>query len=176
MTTNKRDLVGVFDDEHSLIDAFEKALEKGVIIEEVYTPYPIHEILTGMKNKTNITTAAFFFGLIAIILILGGMYWAAVVSWPLHFGGKPFNTFPSFIVVTIVATILTITILTLLTFSIRSKIYPGKKADIIDIRATDDKFIILLDQEKMGMGKPEITKLFQNQGATEVYEKDANTN
>lgn len=173
---NKKYLVGVFNDEHTLIDAFEKALEKGVVIEEVYTPYPIHEILHGMKNKTRITYAAFFYGLFAVIMLIGGMYYAAVIDWPLHFGGKPFNTFPSFIVVTIVATILSITLLTLLTFSVRSKIYPGKKADIIDIRATDDKFIILLDQDKMGIEKPEITKLFQSYGASEVYEKEANTN
>lgn len=176
MITNKKYLVGVFNDEYTLIDAFEKALEKGVVIEEVYTPYPIHEILHGMKNKTNITTAAFFYGLFAVIMLIGGMYYAAVVDWPLHFGGKPFNTFPSFIVVTIVATILTITLLTLFTFSVRSKIYPGKTADIIDIRATDDKFIILLDQDKMGIDKPEVTRLFQTNGASEVYEKETATN
>jgi len=169
---NKKYLVGVFDSEHTLIDAFEKALEKGVVVEEVYTPYPIHEILHGMKNKTRITYAAFFYGLGAVILLLSGMYYAAVIDWPLHFGGKPFNTFPSFIVVTIVATILTITLLTLFTFSVRAKIYPGKKAEIIDIRATDDKFIILLDQETMNVGKPEITELFQAYGASEVYEKE----
>ena len=174
MITNKRYLVGVFDNEHTLVDAFEKALEKGVVIEEVYTPYPIHEILHGMKNKTNITTAAFFYGLFGVIAIIGGMYYAAVIDWPLHFGGKPFNTFPSFIVVSIVATILTITLLTLFTFSVRAKIYPGKQADIIDIRATDDKFIILLDQDKMGIDKPEVTKLFQTNGASEVYEKESN--
>jgi len=176
MTTNKKYLVGVFNDEHTLVDAFEKALKKGVVVEEVYTPYPIHEILHGMKNKTNITTAAFFFGLFAVIMLIGGMYYAAVIDWPLHFGGKPFNTFPSFIVVTIVGTILTVTLLTLFTFSLRSKIYPGKKADVIDFRATDDKFIILLDQDKMGIDKPEVTQLFQTNGASEVYEKETGTN
>lgn len=176
MITNRKYLIGVFDDEHTLVDAFEKALAKGVVIEEVYTPYPIHEILHGMKNKTNITTAAFFYGLFGVIAIIGGMYYAAVIDWPLHFGGKPFNTFPSFIVVSIVATILTITLLTLFTFSARSKIYPGKKADIIDIRATDDKFIILLDQNKMGMKIPEVTQLFQSNGASEVYQKEAASN
>ena len=176
MITNKKYLIGVFDNEHTLVDAFEKALEKGVVIEEVYTPYPIHEILHGMKNKTNITTAAFFYGLFGVTAIIGGMYYAAVIDWPLRFGGKPFNTFPSFIVVSIVATILTITLLTLLTFSVRAKIYPGKQADIIDIRATDDKFIILLDQDKMGMKIPEVTQLFQLHGASEVYQKESTSN
>ena len=176
MITNKKYVVGVFNDEHTLVDAFEKALEKGVIIEEVYTPYPIHEILHGMKVKTRITYAAFFYGVLGVVLLIGGMYYAAVIDWPLLFGGKPFNSFPSFIVVTIVATILIITLLTLFTFSVRSKIYPGKKAEIIDDRATNDKFIIVLDQDNMGIEMPEVTQLFENNGASEVYQKEANSN
>ena len=176
MITNKKYLVGVFNDEHTLIGAFEKALEKGVVIEEVYTPYPIHEILQGMKTKTRITYAAFFYGLFGVIALIGGMYYAAVIDWPLRFGGKPYNSFPSFIVVTIVANILIITLLTLFTFSARSKIYPGKKADIIDERATNDKFIIVLDQDNMGIEMPEVTQLFESNGASEVYQKEANSN
>jgi hypothetical protein len=164
-------LIGVFNDEHTLVDAFEKAIEKGVVIEEVYTPYPIHEILTGMKIKTRISYAAFFYGVFAVILMLSFMYYTAVVDWPLRFGGKPFNSFPSFIVVTIVTTILIITLLTLFTFSVRAKVYPGKVPVIFDERATDDKFIILLDQDKMGMEMSEIKELFQTHGASEVYQK-----
>ena len=171
MTTNKKYLIGVFNDEHTLVDAFEKAIEKGVVIEEVYTPYPIHEILMGMKIKTRIRHAAFFYGLFGVISLLGFMYYAAVIDWPLRFGGKPFNSFPSFIVITIVATILIVTILTLFTFSVSAKVYPGRKPEIFDERATDDKFIILLDQDKMGIGMPEIKDLFQANGASEVYQK-----
>lgn len=176
MTTNKRYLIGVFNDEHTLVDAFEKAVKKGVVIEEVYTPYPIHEILMGMKYRTRISHAAFFYGLFAVIGLLGFMYYAAVVDWPLRFGGKPFNSFPSFIVVTIVGTILIVTILTLFTFSVRAKIYPGKDPEIYDMRATDDKFIILLDEEKMGIGSSEITEIFKSNGASEVYRKTNNSN
>lgn len=171
MTTNKKYLIGVFDNEHTLVDAFEKAVEKGLVIEEVYTPYPIHEILMGMKIKTRIRHAAFVYGLFGVISLLGFMYYAAVIDWPLRFGGKPFNSFPSFIVVTIVATILIVTILTLFTFSVRAKVYPGRKPEIFDERATDDKFIILLDQDKMGMKMPEVKELFKSHGASEVYQK-----
>lgn len=171
MTTNKKYLIGVFNDEHTLVEAFEKAVAKGVVIEEVYTPYPIHEILIGMKIKTRISHAAFFYGLFAVIALLGFMYYAAVVDWPLRFGGKPFNSFPSFIVVTIVGTILIVTILTLFTFSARAKVYPGKTPEIYDMRATDDKFIILLDEDKMGIPSSVITELFHANGASEVYQK-----
>lgn len=169
----KKYLIGVFDDEHTLVEAFEKVLEKGVKVEEVYTPYPIHEVLHGMKNKTRITHAAFFYGLFAAVGLLSFMYYAAVIDWPLNFGGKPFNTFPSFIVVSIVATILSITLLTLFTFSARAKIFPGKKAEIIDVRATDDKFIIVLDKEELGNDESSVAEIFKDSGASEIYEKES---
>ena len=143
---SKKYILGVFDDEATLVDAFEKLKDKGVMPVEVYTPYPVHEILEGMPIKTRITHAAFFYGLFAALGILGFLTYAASISWPLHYGGKPFNAFPSFIVVTIVATILSITLLTLFTFSVRAKVFPGKKAEIFHERATDDKFVMVFDK------------------------------
>ncbi len=162
-------MVGVFDNEFDLVKAFEKVKTKGLKIDEVYTPYPIHEILEGMGKKTRITHAAFFYGLFGALTVLGGMYYAAVVSWPLVYGGKPFNTFPSFIVVTIVATILIVTLLTLFTFSVRAKVFPGKKAEIVDIRATDDKFVMVIDQTSAGYNAAELEQLLKNNGASDVY-------
>lgn len=57
---NKDYILGVFKDEESLVAAFDKVKEKGVLPLEVFTPYPVHEILHGMGNKTRITYAAFF--------------------------------------------------------------------------------------------------------------------
>ncbi len=162
-------MVGVFDNEFDLVKAFEKVKHQGVEIDEVYTPYPIHEILQGMGKKTRITHAAFFYGLFGALSVLGGMYYAAVISWPLNFGGKPFNTFPSFLVVTIVATILIVTLLTLFTFSARARIFPGKKAKIIDSRATDDKFVIVIKSDSPDFKFTEIEKILKENGASEVY-------
>ena len=77
---NKNYILGVFNDEATLVDAFEKVKKKGVQPVEVYTPYPIHEILDGMGNKTRITHAAFFYGLFAAIGILGFLTYAAGYS------------------------------------------------------------------------------------------------
>jgi hypothetical protein len=160
-------ILGVFDDEATLVDAFGKVKEMGVLPVEVYTPYPIHEILDGMGNKTRITHAAFFYGLFASIGILGFLSYAAAVSWPLNYGGKPFNAFPSFIIVTIVATILAITLLTLFTFSARAKIFPGKKPKIIHERATDDKFVMMIDKSNMGEKADEIQSIITEHGKIE---------
>jgi len=164
---NKEYILGVFNDEESLIEAFGKVKEKGVMPVEVFTPYPIHEILEGMGNKTKITHAAFFYGLFATIGILGFLTFAASYSWPLNYGGKPFNAFPSFIIVTIVAAILSITLLTLFTFSARAKIFPGKKPKIFHERATDDKFVMVLDKESMGSENEAIQSIIKEFGEIE---------
>jgi len=159
--------MGVFDDEDNLIQAFEKVKEMGIRPIEVYTPYPIHEILEGMGKKTRITHAAFFYGIFGALGVLGFLYYAAVISWPLHYGGKPFNSFPSFIVVSIVATILIITLLTLFTFSARAKIFPGKEAEIFHKQATDDKFVIVFDAEGFGEKADEINSIIKEHGIIE---------
>lgn len=164
---SKKYILGVFNDEATLVDAFEKIKAKGILPTEVYTPYPIHEILEGMGKKTRITHAAFFYGLFAAVGILSFLTYAAVIDWPLHYGGKPFNAFPSFIVVTIVATILSITLLTLFTFSARAKIFPGKKAEIFHERATDDKFVIVLDTENLGDNAKAVEEIISEHGEVE---------
>lgn len=164
---SKEYILGVFDDEAGLVDAFEKIKNSGVKPIEVFTPYPIHEILHGMGKKTRITHAAFFFGLFAAIGILAFLTYAAVFSWPLNYGGKPFNAFPSFIVVTIVATILAITLLTLFTFSARAKIFPGKEAKIYHQGATDDKFVMVIDPESIKGKEDEIHSIIKEYGEIE---------
>ena len=164
---SKNYILGVFDDEATLVDAFEKIKAKGVLPVEVYTPYPVHEILEGMGNKTRITHAAFFYGLFAAVGILSFLTYAAVIDWPLRYGGKPFNAFPSFIVVTIVATILSITLLTLFTFSARAKVFPGKKPEIFHPGATDDKFVMVLDKESLGQNAETVQAIIKEHGVVE---------
>ncbi|WP_297098189.1 DUF3341 domain-containing protein [uncultured Draconibacterium sp.] len=164
---SKKYILGVFDDEATLVDAFEKLKDKGVMPVEVYTPYPVHEILEGMPIKTRITHAAFFYGLFAALGILGFLTYAASISWPLHYGGKPFNAFPSFIVVTIVATILAITLLTLFTFSARAKIFPGKKAEIFHEQATDDKFVMVFDEAGIANDSESVKSILTEHGKIE---------
>jgi hypothetical protein len=164
---NKEYILGVFKDEESLVEAFEKVKQKGILPIEVYTPYPVHEILEGMGNKTRISHAAFFFGLFSAAGILTFLTWAATISWPLNYGGKPTNSFPSFIVVTIVATILSITLLTLFTFSARAKIFPGKVPEIVHERATNDRFVMVLDKNKLGENADSIQQIITEHGEIE---------
>ena len=165
--------IGVFDDEEKFISSIRVLKEQDFIIYDVFTPYPIHEVFHLLKRKSKLPTAAYFFGLFGIIATLAFLYYTSVIDWPIVYGGKPFNSFPSFIVVTIVITIFTVTIASLALFSARSKLFPGRDNTIFDIRATDDKFVIVVDtdaKDESLAGRAGI--LMQDQGAIEVISKE----
>jgi hypothetical protein len=169
---NTTHIIGVFDSKSDLVSGIEGAKSNNFTIEEIYTPYPVMEAIDALNRKSRFTTAAFIYGAAAVIGVLSFLYWTSVIDWPINYGGKPTNTFPSFIIITLVLTILTITILSLFTFSIRARIYPGKKYLLPDLRATDDKFVILFDKKTAGAGFETISAKLKASGASEVYEKE----
>ena len=162
-------LIGVFDDEETLVNALHQLKDKDIPIKEVFTPYPVHHVFTLLERRSRLSWAAFVYGFLAVVSVLSFLYYTAVVDWPLNFGGKPTNAFPSFIVVTLILTILSITLLSLFTFSVRAVLYPGKTASMPDPRSTDDKFIIVVGNSETSF--VEVASLMNEQGATEVYEK-----
>jgi hypothetical protein len=163
--------IGIFDEEEKFISSIRSLQEADFKIHDVFTPYPVHEVFHLLKRKSRLPTAAYFFGLFAIISVLGFLYYTSVINWPIVYGGKPFNSFPSFIVVTIVLTIFTVTILSLAAFSARSNLFPGRENTIFDDRATDDKFVIVVDSTDKSAGD-KATAVMKAEGATEVLDRE----
>ncbi len=165
--------IGVFDEEEKFLSSIKSLQEQNFLIYDVFTPYPIHEVFHLLKRKSRLPTAAYFFGLFGIISTLAFLYYTSVLNWPVVYGGKPFNSFPSFIVVTIILTILTVTIASLALFSYRSKLFPGRENTIFDPRATDDKFVIVVETGAMDITSIEKAgKLMNELGAVEIIEKE----
>jgi Protein of unknown function (DUF3341) len=165
--------IGIFDEEGKFISSIKSLQEQEFLIYDVFTPYPVHEVFHLLKRKSRLPTAAYFFGLFGIIATLAFLYYTSVIDWPLVYGGKPFNSFPSFIVVTIVVTILIVTIASLAAFSARSKLFPGRDNTIFDQRATDDKFVIVVDTD--GPDKSTAKRagnVMEEHGAIEVFDKE----
>ncbi len=162
-------LLGVYDSEEPMLTAFRKMKDQELEIEDVFTPYPIHEILENHGKKSKITIVGWFYGFFATLGVLAFLIYTAVIDWPLNYGGKPSNAFPSFIVITIILTIFSITILSLFTFSWRARLWPSHKKPIYHQGATDDKFVIMVNKEKADAVMA--TSVMKETGAIEVIEK-----
>ena len=173
---NRAFKIGIFDEEEKFISSIKSLQEEQYIIYDVFTPYPVHDVFHLLKRKSRLPTAAYFLGLFAIIAVLAFLYYTSVLDWPIDYGGKPFNSFPSFIVVTIVLTIFTVTIGSLAAFSARSGLYPGKENTIFDHRSTDDKFVIVVNADTLDNSKSgQLVTLMQKEGAVEVLDKEFET-
>ena len=170
---SSRHIIGVFEDEFSLVRAVEEMKGKDIRIEEVYTPYPVHEVIHAMGKKSYLQVFAYFYGLFGALAVLAFLYWTSVISWPINYGGKPFNSFPSFIIITIILTIFIVTIASLATFSGRAKLWPGKKHRIYDHRATDDRFVVVVSLSDPKAGDENaVQKIFRGNGALEIRDTD----
>ena len=163
-----KNIIGIFEDEEKLVDAVQRVKSKGISIEEVYTPYPVFEVLDVVGKKSRIRKVAYFYGLFAALGILSFLYYTSVISWPINYGGKPFNSFPSFIIITLVLTIFSFTVLSLFTFSVGAKLFPGQKAVVADYRATDNLFVMVVQNDKENYN--EVNSILKEAGAIEIKE------
>jgi hypothetical protein len=158
---NNNVIVGFFSEENDLVNAIHRVKEKSLEIEEIYMPYPVHEALEAVGKKSKLPTAAYFLGLFAIITVLSFLYYTSVIDWPVMYGGKPFNSFPSFIVVTIVLTIFTITIGSLFLFSVRAKLFPGQKENQVDVSISDNEFAMVINVDKNSEKISSVEEIFR---------------
>ncbi len=172
---NNHYIVSVFNEEDSLISAIRMAKKENIKISEIYTPFPIHEAFEATGIKTRFTFAAFLYGFAAVVSVLAFLQYTAVIDWPINYGGKPTNAFPSFLIVTIVLTILIITLASLFTFSLRAKVFPGKKFLMPDTRSMDDKFVMVFEKKADEAFNQDLVSMLLENGATEIHYKDSST-
>lgn len=99
-------LVAEFETPEAIIAATQSAYDAGYRKMEAYSPFPIEELSAIQKFETKIQYLVLGGGITGLIAGFGMQYYASVISYPLLVGGRPFNSFPSFIVVIFELTIL----------------------------------------------------------------------
>jgi hypothetical protein len=169
----KKYVIAIFDDEDVLLHAIEHIRHAGIKIMEVFTPFPIHGIEEALGFKrSRLSKAAFLFGLTGFICAQSMIFYMMTYDWPMNIGGKSTLAYPDFIPVSFEATVLFSAFGMVGTFLVVSNLLPGVKPKIFDIRATDDKFVMVIDIEKNTKSIEEICFITKNQGASEVYVKE----
>ncbi|HAC24669.1 MAG TPA: DUF3341 domain-containing protein [Cytophagales bacterium] len=173
MDKGKHYLVGVFNDEDVLLHGVEHIREKGVRIEEVYTPFPVHGLDEALGYKrSRLPIAAFLFGMTGTILALVMQIWMLGFDWPMIIGGKNFASLPPFVPVTFELTVLLAAFGMVGTFMIVSDLKPYKWPRQFDIRSTNDKHVMAIDLASNKLSKDEIASILKENGAEEVNEKN----
>lgn len=168
----ERYMIAVFDDEKNTIAAVKDLVASGYRPADVYAPYAVHGLDRAMElPRTQIAKACAVAGFLGAGLKLFFQYWIAAVDWPLNVGGKPFNSLPAFVPVTFEVGVLLAAFGTVLALLWRSRLYPGKEADIIDPRVTDDRFVVLLEEHDASFEHDRVRDLCLKNNAIEVEER-----
>lgn len=165
--SNIKYILGHFDDPEVLMNGIDKLQKSNIKIDDVFTPFPIH----GIENKLGIKRsrlpiAAFLFGITGTITAFTMVYYMLVHDWPMNIGGKPAFAFPDFIPVMFELTVLFCAYGMVFTFFYANHLFPGRAPRVMDLRATDDRFIIAIDAKKNDITT--VDSVLKEAGAVEI--------
>jgi len=100
-------LIAEFDNAEALLAAAHRAFAEGFRKMDAYSPFPVEGLAEALGfHRTRVPLIVLTGGILGC---LGGFflqYWLAVIDYPINVGGRPLNSWPSFIPVTFELTIL----------------------------------------------------------------------
>lgn len=166
--SNTKYIIGSFADPDDLMHGIEKLQANNISIYDCYTPMPIHGIEAKLGVKpSRLPIAAFCFGALGAILGFSLLYYTMAYDWPMNIGGKPSLPLPNFVPVTFECTILLCALGMVATFFFRNHLFPGRAPRVMDLRATDDRFILAVDARE-NTDHALVDRLLKEAGAVEV--------
>ena len=142
----KKFVVGCFEEEDVLFEAVKRVRKAGYKLHDVYTPFPIHGLdrVMGLRD-TSLHTAGFIYGISGTTLGLSFISWVFTRDWPLNIGGKPHFALPAWVPILFELTVLFAAVGMVLTFCYISQLAPFVRKHHFHLRATDDKFVMVLE-------------------------------
>ncbi len=167
-------LLGSFESEKGTLAAVAEARRRGYPIADVFTPYPVHGLETAMGLAPSwLGRACFVLGLAGFAAAMTLQTWTHSVDWPINVGGRPFNAWPAYMPVAFEVMVLLAGIGTVLLFFVVSRLYPGKRARVLDPQSTDSRFLIAIEAEGAATDTRAVLAMLRSCGAVVVEEREA---
>jgi hypothetical protein len=170
---SRRFLLGTFEREEDIIEVTRASRARGFKIVDVYTPYAVHGLdRAGGLRPSRLPWVCFYLGLFGAAFKVWFEFWTTGSAWPINVGGKPWNSLPAFVPVTFEVMVLFAGVSTVIAFLIASRLRPGKQARMPDLRVTDDRFVLVLEQTDAAFDPEEVGRFFRSFGAAAVEERE----
>lgn len=100
-------LLAEFETPAALLAATQKTHEAGYQRIDAFSPMPIEGLAEACGfGRSKVAAATFVGGCFGGAIGFGIQYYASVINFPLNIGGRPYNSWPSFIPITFELTIL----------------------------------------------------------------------
>ena len=167
-------LMAEFRSPGDVVAAAQRVREAGYRRVDGYSPYPIEELSEALHFHTSRLPALVLTGGIAGLLAGFGLeYWSSVIEYPMNIGGRPFFSWPAFIVPAFETTILFAAGTTVLGMLALNGL-PEPYHPVFNVPgfalATRDKFFLCIEASDRKFDRQETRKFLEGLGASEVTE------
>jgi Protein of unknown function (DUF3341) len=100
-------LMAEFDTPDEVLAAAQRAHARGYRRMDAYTPFPVEGLSEAVGfHHTCLPLLVLIAGIIGAIVGFASQYYVTVIDYPLNVGGRPLNSWPSYIPITFEVTIL----------------------------------------------------------------------
>jgi hypothetical protein len=163
-----------FDTGQALVDAARKTMAEGFTKVEAYSPVPIEELNDIIHNKRTILPKLVLAGgLSGMATGFALQYWASVIEYPMNIGGRPYATWPAFVVpsyeLTILFSALTAAIGMFALNGLPQPYHPVFNVERFSM-ASSDKFFLVIESADPRFDHAGTTRFLQDLGAKGVYD------
>ena len=99
-------IMAEFDSATALVEAARKTHQAGYKKIDAYSPFPIEGLAEEIGSRNDVPIVVLIGGIVGGLTGYLMQYWMSAVDYPLNIGGKPYHSWPAFIVITFEMTIL----------------------------------------------------------------------
>jgi hypothetical protein len=100
-------LLAEFDDPTALVQAIRATRSAGYRKIDAFTPFPIEAVIEALDvHEWRLPLLVLLGGVLGGLFGYGLAYWTAAIDYPINVGGRPLNSWPSFIPITFETTVL----------------------------------------------------------------------
>jgi hypothetical protein len=167
-------LIAEFEGEQRLLRASKEAWAKGYRKLDAYSPFPVHGLAEAIGHKPGrLPKVVLAGGIIGAIVGFSMQYYASVIGYPLNIGGRPLNSWPSFIVITFELTILFAAFAAVLgMFALNG--LPMPYHPVFNVKrfafASRDRFFLCIERQDPLFDPTDTKKFLENLSSIEVVE------
>jgi len=166
-----------FDSAQTIVDAARLTMAEGFSKVEAYTPVPIEELNDIIHKTRTILPKLVLAGAIAGMMTgFGLQYWASVIEYPMNVGGRPYASWPAFVIpsyeLTILFAALTAAGGMIALSGLPQPYHPVFNAPRFSL-ASSDKFFLVIESVDPKFSVSDTSRFLHRIGAKGVYEVPA---
>jgi hypothetical protein len=166
-----------FNSAQAVVDAARRTTAEGYTKVEAYTPVPVEELNDILhKRRTNLSKLVLAGGITGMATGFILQYWAAAIEYPMNIGGRPYASWPAFVIpsyeLTILFASLTAAIGMFALNGLPQPYHPVFNAPRFSL-ASSDKFFLVIEAADPRFEPTRTAAFLESLGAKGVYEVPA---